>query len=91
MKKLFAVAVLVGLMAPAIAAADCTQLTPCSNGPDPMSLTMSWGLTGYQTPVVKTGTVIQDAFGRTYECPIWFPEHMGCFDLTKTAWYLTQF
>lgn len=88
MKNFFLSMLVAAAMVPAIASADCS-ITNCDNGPDPMSLSMSWGLTGYQTPVIPSGSSVTDRFGNTYLCPAWFPA--GCFDLTNTAWYLSQF
>ncbi len=89
-KLLAATAITTAFMLPGFASADCS-ITTCANGPDPMSHMMSWGLTGFQTPRIASGATVTDTFGRSYTCPIWFPEHMGCFDLTGTAWYLAQF
>ena len=55
---------------------------------NPMSVTQSWGLTGFQTPWVPAGTVVVDMFGIRDICPLWFGK-AGCFDISKTEHYLT--
>ncbi len=70
---------------------DC-QATPtpasCQGNGDPMNLTMPWGLTGYQSTLIKPGASVTDEGGWTLSCPVEF--RSGCFDITHTAYYRTQ-
>lgn len=67
-------------------AADCS-LGQCGNG-NPAAISMPWGLTGGETPIVKSGTTFKDERGVSFECPWWFPA--GCYDITKTQYYRMQ-
>ena len=57
---------------------------------DPMSITQSWGLTGYQTPLVPLGATVVDRFGLRGYCPFWMPKYLGCFDISNTASYIAE-
>jgi hypothetical protein len=95
MKKIFASAIGLSMVAfPFITFADvdCT-LTPgaCGGGPDVTQLQMSWGLKAADTPMFQVGSSVKDTYGNVYECPFWFPKvNGGCYDLTKTPYYLNQ-
>lgn len=59
----------------------------CSSGGGiPSQISMPWGLTGGETPTVKSGDVVKDEFGVTEQCPWWFGQ-LGCYDLTSTNYY----
>ncbi len=72
------------LVSPLLAFADVAPST-VGNG-DPMNLGMPWGLAGYQTPVVKNGSLITDEHGYTMSCAFF----QGCFDITHTDYYRQQ-
>lgn len=61
---------------------------PCE-GSDPMAIVQAWGLTGHQTPMVRTGATVTDDAGMSDTCPTWY-NVMGCFDLTHTNYYENQ-
>ena len=53
--------------------------TSTGNG-DPMAVMQSWGLTGYQSKIVRPGTAILNKAGRQIDtCPLWYWN--GCVDL----------
>lgn len=58
----------------------------CGGG-DPMNVTQAWGLTGHETPQITFGTIVMDMFGFKDTCTY----RNGCFDVSKTKWYLSQF
>lgn len=60
----------------------------CGNG-DPMKVGMPWGLTGYQTPQIASGTTVSDRHNVQSTCPAWYGI-MGCFNLTATDYYENQ-
>lgn len=70
--------------------AQAQVVSPLGNG-DPLAVTQAWGLTGYQTPRVKPGTIIYSmTTGKQIDiCPIWYPI-AGCFDLSRTSYYLNS-
>lgn len=88
MFSLVAVLALGGAAVASAQTVDCS-VTPCGNG-DPMLITMPWGLTGYQTPTVERGAIIDGGFGFVTVCPMWYPIHMKCFDLTGTDYWKNQ-
>lgn len=61
-----------------------TTLVQC-NGNDPMMVTMPWGLTGAQTPILKAGETVTDEAGVTDICPKWY--FTNCFDISRTDYY----
>lgn len=63
---------------------DILVYHPDGNG-DPMKVGMPWGLTGEQTPVVKSGSKITDEAGTVDTCPAFFTQ--GCFNIVKTNYY----
>lgn len=90
-----AVAVTFGTLLPVAVSADTVdcQVTPsdisCSRGGGiPTLITMPWGLTGGETPIIAPGVSVTDPWGRILTCPQWFPP-AGCYDITKTAYYRT--
>ena len=72
-----------------IASASKSFSASCGNL-DPMSITQSWGLTGYQTPLVPAGAIVRDRFGFISQCPWWAPKWLGCFDISNTASYIAE-
>ena len=70
-----------------IASATQSFSASCGNQ-DPMAVTQSWGLTGYQTPLVAIGTIVTDKYGFSEQCPWWYPKWLGCFDISRTEDYL---
>ena len=93
MKKLLGIVFVLALLAviapTGVNALDCSSpLTAgCGGGGNPQMLSMQWGLTGGQTPIVKGGSVITDEKGYTFDCPAWIGQ---CYDLTQTDWYKAQ-
>jgi hypothetical protein len=88
-KTLFSVLLTVAVISgpgAALASTDCS-LGQCGNG-NPAAISMPWGLTGGETPIVKPGTSFKDERGVSFECPWWFPA--GCYDITKTQYYRIQ-
>ena len=63
------------------------DITPRGNQ-DPMAVTQSWGLTGYETPRVAIGTTVTDRYGFSATCDAWIPKYLGCFDISNTEEYL---
>ena len=60
----------------------------CANG-NPADVSLSWGLTGLQTPVVASGATVTDERGVQSVCAVWM--RMNCYDVTRTDWYRTQY
>lgn len=65
-----------------IATATASFATSCGNQ-NPDFVTQAWGLTGFNTPKVKFGTVVFDEIYFTDTCTYFW----GCFDIHKTAYY----
>lgn len=58
--------------------------TTTGNG-DPNAVYQAWGLSGYQTPVIKSGVTVTDVGGLKVTCEN-FMSH-GCFNLVGTESY----
>lgn len=84
MKKILFLFVFISVFALSDKVFAATISTP--NG-DPMSVGQPWGLNGYQTPRVASGSVIKDKYGISFTCPHWFG-YMGCFNIVNTEWYI---
>jgi len=67
-----------------VASAVRTFTLGCGNG-DPNAVVQVWGLNGFDTPKVKSGTVIYDEMGVKDTCPKWYPR--GCFNISNTNYY----
>lgn len=97
MKYIITLVVLFVIATPAYAAQILTGHDPITGAPiykfvddgaNAMAMTQSWGLTGYQTPVVVAGAVTVDEAGNSTTCPWFYPQ--GCFNLSKTDYYRKQ-
>jgi len=55
-------------------------------GGDPNKVVQSWGLTGYETPLISAGSVVYDRHGVPSECPEDYAR--GCMDITGTDMYV---
>ncbi len=86
MKKIIIAVVSVGLFAAPFAAFADTAVLGAA---DPNLMTMSWGLTGYQTPNVAAGAVITDQHNYSEVCPMWYPKQAlgACQVITSTQYY----
>ena len=56
---------------------------------DPMAIMQSWGLTGYQTPLVSVGVTVTDKYGFKGVCERWMSSFLGCFNISDTEDYLS--
>lgn len=87
-----ALAAVLGLsmfVVPMVSIAD--EIDRSGGGPDLTQLQMSWGLRAVDTPQFAIGASVTDKFGNTYTCPWYIPKSFGgCYDLTKTQYYLSQ-
>jgi len=97
MKNLFGILAVVTLLAvasPVLAdeatTTEAVYVAPIRHGNgDPKQVMNVWGLTGYQTPWVASGTTVTDTFNIKATCPFYF-NVMGCSNLSTVKYYVNK-